>query len=509
MTDQTVSKSASVRSKGSRRLLLVAALAVILALPLWYMGVIISAKFELGGYHPHRQTLGHLGFIGQRAMEPFCTGVVVTPQSTWLVGRREHDDPAQPADAINLSSLLNDKSAGTPNADKSAYGSLLGAAEPVTSYISRLDEHGQFHLVATVGEVVCLQPTPDGRSVYLLTGLDRPHKEENPGDPIPQTVVFRSDDQGKSWVWQREGLMKQANSLAWSLQLYFHGEREVWATTVQRDSTPAAYNSDAGSDAGALFYSSDGGLTSERLPIDSSLLVKFSQVKGKAPANTTWGDDAGGDSVSPSGVSVVQLDAERAVLWVSQSFRYSPIDGKFFSGSIEMTSYAPLRRVDGHWQMGQVQRLEDTAIDEVLQNQDGRIIALISHSNTVRQQIAELDPATLAWKPQGELPTPFGMLTSSTYLRGLWIGKGALVANVSASHQVPRWLYPWSEDAAEISADGVFYSTNGGHSWRRLGVDGYLGVLGVDPASDRIFWADGNWYDSTDLGVYSYGLRDE
>jgi hypothetical protein len=36
---------------------------------------------------------------------------------------------------------------------------------------------------------------------------------------------------------------------------------------------------------------------------------------------------------------------------------------------------------------------------------------------------------------------------------------------------------------------------------------GYLGVLGLDAQHDRVAWAKGNWYDSTDLTVRTYGLK--
>lgn len=46
-----------------------------------------------------------------------------------------------------------------------------------------------------------------------------------------------------------------------------------------------------------------------------------------------------------------------------------------------------------------------------------------------------------------------------------------------------------------------------GRSWQHLAIDGYLGILGFQPAQDRVFWANGNWYDNNDGRIYSYGLR--
>ncbi len=66
---------------------------------------------------------------------------------------------------------------------------------------------------------------PDGSSVFLLTGLRRPGKDNGQRE---QTVVLRSDDQGKSWRRLEEGFMAEANRLGWALAPRFHGKDEVW-----------------------------------------------------------------------------------------------------------------------------------------------------------------------------------------------------------------------------------------------------------------------------------------
>ncbi|MDO7895248.1 hypothetical protein Q5Z23_37390, partial [Pseudomonas aeruginosa] len=70
-----------------------------------------------------------------------------------------------------------------------------------------------------LGETACLEVTPDGSSVFLLTGL-RPGKDNGQRE---QTVVLRSDDQGKSWRRLEEGFMAEANRLGWALAPRFHG----------------------------------------------------------------------------------------------------------------------------------------------------------------------------------------------------------------------------------------------------------------------------------------------
>ncbi len=104
--------------------------------------------------------------------------------------------------------------------------------------------------------------SPDGTSVFLLTGLRRP-ETANTHDP-DQTVVFRTDDQGQRWTWLTKGWFPEAESLAWSLAPYFHGSNEVWAA-----GTPDAVDEDSDEEkptavSTGVFYSADRGRTARR-----------------------------------------------------------------------------------------------------------------------------------------------------------------------------------------------------------------------------------------------------
>lgn len=106
------------------------------------------------------------------------------------------------------------------------------------------------------------------------------------------------------------------------------------------------------------------------------------------------------------------------------------------------------------------------------------------------------------------MPTPFWPLPAPSGLRGFLAGNGVLLANTDSRYEVPQWLYPTEDgESARISADAVFYSRDGGRSWSRLAIAGYLGVLGLDRNQDQVFWAKGNWYDSNDRRIYRYGLK--
>ena len=150
--------------------LLAAALLVAGAIPLGFIWILTSAKFEIGGASPGESTVGKVENIDQRAMEQFCTGVRATPAGTWLVGRREvgRDEQALPEGVIDLDLVA----AAQPREEESEphlfnflNGMLLSGGDPETTYVSRLGADGVFHEVARLGETACLEVTPDRKSV--------------------------------------------------------------------------------------------------------------------------------------------------------------------------------------------------------------------------------------------------------------------------------------------------------------------------------------------------------
>lgn len=132
--------------------LLAAALLVAGAIPLGFIWILTSAKFEIGGASPGESTVGKVENIDQRAMEQFCTGVRATPAGTWLVGRREvgRDEQALPEGVIDLDLVA----AAQPREEESEphlfnflNGMLLSGGDPETTYVSRLGADGVFHEV--------------------------------------------------------------------------------------------------------------------------------------------------------------------------------------------------------------------------------------------------------------------------------------------------------------------------------------------------------------------------
>lgn len=487
-------------------ILIALALGIGIAIPVGFIWIITTAKLELGGGSPGKKVVGTVARIEQRAMEQYCTGVVATPQNTWLVGRRERAKNTDDQPGIDLDALIHGK-AEQPKEDKPSgfmgyYGLSLGR-DPTTTYLSRLDDKGEFVQVASLGETACLVATPDGGSIFLLTGMDRPGLDRLNG--IQQTVILRSDDQGANWTVLEEGLFPEASRLGWALHPYFFDARQAWAwgSLPQKSSQ---YYGDPDDLRGGLFYSPDSGLTREAITASDDLLVSLNTIRSRAPADANWGDYNG--AYGQITTHIQQFDDLHAAIWVSQSFLYGPSGGKYLTTPLFVTSQARLVRENGQWRMEPLEREFGLHVDELANNGEGLVIGVIRRDGEKSGQVAQLNPKTLAWKVQGALPSAFSPLPSSIYLREFRVGKGVLLANTDGNYTVPTWLYPARDgDAANLSANAVFYSTNWGRSWSRLAMGGYLGMLGLDPGTDRVFWANGNWYDTPqDLNIYSYQL---
>ena len=481
-------------------------IAALLALALLsYTVMLVRAKQEWGGASPDAQVLGTVADVSQRAMEQYCTGVIVTPRSTWLVGRREGSiaDFEFARSAPDLAELVYGPRTDDPPPDSASSLGMLGwgmglGSRPEVSFVSRLDGEGRFQLVAVVPDAACLQATPDGERVFLLTGLSRPDGTSEPGPQ--QNVIFQSDDQGKTWQWRKEGLFPAAEWIAWNLEARFHDARSVWAWRDDAEDPPPTAGQPVPS---GLQYSPDGGTTVEDVMTSHPLHERLDAVQSLIGPQGRWGDANG--TFGEVKRHVVQLGPEDAALWVSQTFRYALDDGPYLTHTYHLTRYARLTRKGGTWHLGEVKQLDGVAIDSVLDNRGDKVVAVLDRGDGAH--VALLDRTSLEWQDQGRLPSAFGVLPSHSGLREWFVGRGVIVANVMSSHDVPRWLSPWRREAASISADAVFFSKDWGRSWQKLDMPGYLGVLGLDAQHERVAWAKGNWYDSTDLAVRTYGLK--
>ncbi|MDH1106932.1 hypothetical protein N5C55_26780 [Pseudomonas otitidis] len=495
-----------------RRSLIVPLAAVALAavVPLGFIWIITSAKLELGGASPDEAVVGSVERIGQRAMEQYCTGVVATPRNTWLVGRMEGDRSEGDAVGQDLGQLIRGEKKPDDEEEHSFTPFSSGfTQEAQATYLSRLDDQGRFVQVAHLDETACLVANADGSSLFLLTGVDRPGKD--PLEGLQQTVVLRSDDQGASWQVLPDGFFPEADDLAWSLKPYFHDADQVWAwATLPQSATPSAgygYEPDTTADNRAgLYYSPDRGRTRQALVAPENLLVSLDEIRKRAPADAEWGDSAGTfGTITPH---IWQYDDDHAALWIGQSFLYGKSGGDYLDTPLFVTTRAELVREGGQWRIGPLQRDTGVLVEELVGTGQGQVYGVISREGTHATEVAEWQRESASWQVNGELPSPFWPLQAFTGLRLFLAGDGVLLANTDSRYQVPQWLsLKKNGGSSRISADAVFYSRDGGRSWSRLAIAGYLGVLGLDRNQDQVFWAKGNWYDSNDRRIYRYGLK--
>lgn len=479
--------------------------ALLLLAMLLYFGTIVRARSNAGAT-PAEDSAGSLAFVKQRAMEQFCTGVVETPKATWLAGYASGDvassfttDPAKPV--VLIDALLGEGANQNANSGLSMFTGL--SREAGTTFISRRNAQGRFELKAVVGERACLLAHPSGSPVFLLTGLDRP-ASNNPdalNDTTPnQLAVFRSDDQGNTWHWVREGLFPHAEHVAWSLRPGFFGKTDMW---VFGDAADTNMGLDEAPTPGAIYHSRDLGRTVETIAVPAEMRLPLTGFAPHLPQGTEIAESLGDELKR----YVYQVSADRAFAWTSQRVMYARPEASLTSGLVCTTAMTELRQRDGQWLVGPIKREFGACLRKVQQRPDGGLVGVLAHTAQERDEIAEFDVAEQSWKPVGALPNPFWPLPGSSRVDSILVGQHAIVVSVMASHTVPTWLMPFRDEPAEIDANAAFYSLDGGRSWTRLGLPGYLGVMGLDPNSDRVYGAHGNWYDDPDLTVRVFSLK--
>lgn len=487
-------------------------LALIVLVPFVYIGMIMTAKGNFFGAAPHKLAIAKVADANLKAMEQFCTGVVVTPKATWLVGRRELHEEDLSNDAVpDLSRLFSPDQDSKEQESHSAFAAMIGMRqERYLSFVSRLNNKGSFELIATVPEIACLQSSPNGEHVYLMTGLSRPKDESNPS-PLDQTVIFQSDDQGKTWFWKKAGMFPEINRLAWDINPTegTNGGSWLWQSNSLFDSPPSVEDSSATQPQPiGLQFSMDGGEHVENALSKTPLILNLKEIQVWRKKPLSWITDEDPDSVKGTTTQfVVPIDATHSAIWASQIFSYPSTPGGRLDRQYSITHFAQVRKTDHGWLVDKVERREGIAIQHILRNVPNEIIASAVLDEIALPSIIHLDPKQFRWEVKAKLPTAFGLISSWASIRTYFSTQHAIVVNTMGSHEVPRWVYPWGDRAPDISADAVFYSTDLGSTWRKLDIPGYLGILGVDAANDRVFWSDGNWYESYDLNIYSYDLK--
>lgn len=413
-------------------------------------------------------------------MSQYCAGIVSTPQATWLVGQVEESLADVVQENRSVSQVAN--LAKLVPLEENSYQS----SRPMVSFISKLNPQGEFQLIAVVPEAACLHTNLTGDKVYLLTGLDVKNPDRTLGPK--QTAVLRSEDQGKTWQWMKNGFLPKADWQAWSMNPVFTGKNEVWAAGLD-DFGFGLMGEDTS--RFSLHYSADGGLHSAQVPLPENMWLTPADMKKDLPAGHAWAEEHYSDLM----LQVTPVTANQAVLWLSQ--RFIAYKGRQYVKTVQVTSSVVLDRQRQQWKAQPLRRQTGLFI-EAIRNAPEKTVALLRPAGADAPQVATLNRSTLSWEVQGEVPGPFTPARGWTHIREFHVSQKALVVNVGGEVAIM---------GKTLDDDAVFYSLNWGKTWNRLKMPGYLGLMGLDYVKNRVFWSPGEWYESLDPQIYTYDLK--
>lgn len=493
-----------------------AALVVFFAVPAWMGWVLFGSAQGIAGDQPGGAITGTLGDARWRNMEQWCTGVVETRHGTWLVGRRDEDRTGAsyvPEGTPDLGAQLD------PDGQSGRRGGMFFGSRPTLSTLARLQDDGTFKLMATVPDVACLVASPESDTLFLFTGLDRPGRDAASSREIRQDVIFRSTDQGATWEMLEDGFMPEVSQLGWSVRPVFASDREVWAWGDEPRSEddgpglwgqpqlPPTRQAPDGTELRqtALFHSRDQGKTSARIYSPEPLVAPVSYLRELAGADGARADFSGRRGDMDRERIVVQVDERRAYAWVSEVLWYR-VDGR--SHRLGLTTRAVLTRpdADGEWQVDSVTRVPGMHLTNAITSVDGRTYATLVEQD--REWLAKLDTTTGEWVERRETPAllPRWLARPAMETRYFQNNGDYQVVSLWGDVIVPRILFPFGEEAAEISADAHFYTRDGGRTWHQLAIPGYLGVMGLSPRGSKLYWSKGNWYSNDAPEQWQYDL---
>ncbi|MGH8778816.1 hypothetical protein [Paraburkholderia sp.] len=444
-----------------------------------------------------------------------CTSMKRTQHATWLVTYKQSTEATPTwkmgASTVVLDSLLPAKQT-TDQKKKDELDASANGLSSLTGHwstlVSKLDSSGVFQPVATVSDLACLRTTPDGAITYLQTDLDvRSRSDSNDSGARPmQTAVFRSDDQGKSWRWLKDGFFPDASSSADHVRPSFFNNQEVWAwSDYQSSAVPAdAYQNggDALQSAMHLFYSPDAGESVQQIKATGPLLMSRDEAVKHFPAEATRTDSTGNDDMKGF---VVQLSDSHALAWISQSFFYGTEDDHL-AHLYPVLTQVDLQRNGNTWIIGSVKRTEGVNLERVRQTPSGQIYAVMAQSRA-DNVVARFDMPSLSWKPLTSTPNQFSPLPARADITNLWVSEKRLVIDVSSQYTVPRFFYPFGYDRATFNGSASFYSDDQGQHWIHLKTTGNL--LTLDPGTDELMTApyDRSLAEDSTAPVRAYRLR--
>lgn len=499
--------SAGMRRAPRTSAAVLAVLVLCAALPAYVAWNLVGANLGTTGGRPGMAVTGKLDSERWRSMEQWCTGVVETRHGTWLVGRNEEDSRTPsyvPEGTPDLSKLVT----GHESEDGGGFGS-----RPVLTTLARLQDDGTFKLAATVPDVACMAVSPQSGTLFLLTDVSVPAP---PSSLLgAQSAVFRSTDHGATWQWLESGFMSDADSFASNVKPTFGTDQDVWAwggeprsdEALQSDGmTPASEPRHAADGKEikptALFYSPDQGKTSYAVHSPEPLVAPAEYLRKLLNDNmATFSDRRDMDRER----YVVQVDRDRAYAWSSELIWHGSGDKR---QRLLITTKADLSRAgsDGEWQITKVTRQSGIRLLHLSTSLDGKTYAILQDENG--NSLARLDTQSGEWVERHKTPSllPGWLARDKTMTRYFWSNGDYQVVSQWGDTELPRWLAPFTKKPSEIDTDAHFYTRDGGRSWHRLAIPGYLGVMGLSQQGSKLYWTKGNWYRSEEPVQWEYDL---
>lgn len=480
-----------MRLHKNRKTVRYALVTVIVLCACGFLWVISDARVGWGSSNPGQHESGVAVISEQVAPQQGVSGVVSGDGFTLLIGQGEGYDGGfdGQSHAVDLGTLVS--GAGqAPAPGGPAYQAAMGSSGPEYSYVSRLDAGGRPELVARIRAAVLPVVSADRHRVWLVTDLQWQKNASGQLDVSRQGAVFRSDDGGRTWAWQRSGLLAAAHVGPTSGPVTATPDGALWAWHIPYEIRYGLKHHEDKILKARLWVSPDGGQTS--IPLD-----------GSGALSEDWHSEA-----QNTRAFVEPLGPDRVGIWVSQTMA---------DGSREpVTRSAIVTRHGGAWSIGPIQTRTGLAIQRMAAAAGGAIYAIASGSAVGADRYAatrplmHVDPATLDLRAVGRLPNLFRPFSASAVVSRFWAGQRVMVLKVDQDLRLPspRILFSGSHgrsifDWNVISARAVLYSRDKGETWRRLRIRGDYteDVLGLDGPRDRLYWYQPGGYDKVKLQV--------
>lgn len=430
----------------------------VLSIVLLYIWVISSAKLGWGGLSPAETQLVTIpDYIPPPQL---CDGVKITPKGIWLV---QHTDESALATALaanppafDFMKLVDEKQ------------SIFSAGMHDNSTVLRIaSSDGQVRVAGALPQAECLDYSFDGQTVWMRTILSPIDKSNS----VNGSVVFRSDDQGKSWQLEPNAFGPVAGAYPHSYQILFPNAKDRWVVYSPRFSGNMDMESELSPNKVFVAYTGDQGKSWQTLVTVNTLPLPAQIVNDL--------QKRGNPQLFDRRTYVTPLSDRQVLVWQTgamgrQDAELNVLEKKHF------TSLQSLTRKHNSWVYSPSTISAEQNFKTIEQGTDGQIFAVSEFGD----ELWQYQLTSKRWEKRSSSPSLFSPFPDRSFISTLRVGNGLLFIEINAKHIVPTWLYPWEE--ASISASGYFYSTDNGKSWQQFHLTDNATIAGFDAQKNRV-----------------------